>query len=196
MAGVPMALSPFRCQIRLSLSDLDRQIFAQRTVAIAQFPDEPDEHILLRFLAQVLCFEETLQDKSGWFDVHEPDLLALDLTGTPTHWIECGAPPLKRLVRAMGHLKSARFVVLFADPSDCDAFCRALVAERPRNLDRIELCEIPKEFMAWLESIGHRNMDWSATRADGTLYLDCAGQHGDCVPIWRRIDVNGRPAVA
>ena len=45
--------TPFRCQIRLSLSDLDRQVYAQRTVAMAQFPDEPDQHVLLRFLAWV-----------------------------------------------------------------------------------------------------------------------------------------------
>jgi uncharacterized protein YaeQ len=177
-----MGSTPFRCQVRLTLSDLDRGVYGQRTIVSAQQPDEPDEHILLRFLAHVLCFDEQLRDAPGWESVHEPDLLATDLTGELTQWIECGTPPMKRLVRALGHHKEARFVALFADRAEAEAFRAELASHKPRNLERLELWLVPTEFLHWLESIGARSMVWSATLTEGTLYLDSDGHSGECVP--------------
>ena len=177
-----MGSTPFRCQVRLTLSDLDRAVYGQRTIVSAQQPDEPDEHILLRFLAHVLYFDEHLRDAPGWESAQEPDLEACDLTGELTVWIECGAPPMKRLVRALGHHKAARFVALFADRAEAEAFRAELASHKPRNLEHLEIQVIPTEFMAWLESIGSRSMVWTATVTEGTLYLDSDGHAGECVP--------------
>ena len=173
--------TPFRCQIRLSLSDLDRQVYAQRTVAMAQFPDEPDQHVLLRFLAWVWFYDEQLRDGQGWLDQNQPDLLALDLTGQLALWIECGLPPLKRLCKALGRSKTARFIALFADPDEAQIFRKQVLAERPRHLELIEVYCVDPAFVSWLEGHGRRNMDWSATLSDGTLYLDCDGHTEQCV---------------
>jgi uncharacterized protein YaeQ len=177
-----MAGTPFRCSIRLTLSDLDRNVYGQRVVNVAQFPDEPDEHILLRFLAHTLWFEESLEAAQGWEDQHEPDLKATDLTGALTLWIECGEVPLKRLVKALGRSKTARFLCVFAAEADLQRFAKALRAERPRHTEQLEMWLIPADFMAWLESVAKRNMAWTATISEGTLYLDCDGHTGECLP--------------
>lgn len=176
-----MSQIPFRCQVRLTLSDLDRSIYTQRTVVVAQYPDEPDEHILLRFLTHVLFYDERLQDAQGWIDGHEPDLWATDLTGRLTLWVEAGLPPMKRLIKAMTHQKGARFVALFGDRAEAEAFRTAIVAERPRNIDQLEIHVVPAPFLAFLEQVGGRNMAWTATLTEGTLYLESDGHAGQCV---------------
>lgn len=183
--------SAFRCQVRLALADLDRGIEASRTVVTAQYEDEPDEHILLRFLAFVLFFDEQLRDSPGWVDAHEPDVRANDLTGQLALWVECGLPPMKRLVSALNRSKSARFVGLFASPSECDAFRKAVLSEKPRNLENLEIWLLPADFMAQLERVGNRSMTWSATISDGTLYLDSDGEMLECVP--ERVVLTGPP---
>jgi uncharacterized protein YaeQ len=186
-----MPTVPFRCQVRLSLSDLDRNVYAQRTVVIAQYPDEPDEHILLRFLSHALWFDEHLSDAQGWTDHHVPDLIGTDLTGEVTQWIECGTPPMKRLVKALGHHKAAQFMAVFADPGEAESFRQAVVGEKPRNLEHLEIVVLPPPFMAWLEGVGMRSMVWQVTITEGTLYLDCDGQAAEVTP--QRMALRGPP---
>ena len=182
----------FRCQVRLQLSDLDRDVYGQRTIVMAQSPEEPDEHILLRFLAHVLFYDESLVDAHGFTDIHEPDLHALDLTGQLTLWVECGIPPMKRLSRALGKWKDARFVVLVASQEEALTVRDQIVAQKPRNLERLEIHCVPQVFMAWLESVGSRSMAWNATISEHTLYLVCDGQQGEAdiaqLPVLSRFD--------
>ncbi|MCB9739130.1 MAG: YaeQ family protein [Deltaproteobacteria bacterium] len=167
----------FRCQVRLSLSDVDRGVYVQEQISLAQQPDEPDEHILLRFLSYVFFYEEGLQDRDGWNLVAEPDLSATDLTGDVTLWIEVGPPQqLKRLVRALGRYKDARIVALFADVDEATTLRRELVAQRARNLDKLEILLATPRLMERLEAIGSRSMEWDATITDGLLYLSCDGE--------------------
>lgn len=182
----------FRCQVRLTLNDLDRDVYGQRTIVMAQSPEEPDEHILLRFLAYVLFYDETLADAQGWSDLHEPDLHALDLTGQLTMWVECGIPPMKRLTRALGKYKDARIVALLANMDEALSLRSQIIAQKPRNVEQLEIHVLPAEFMAWLESVGSRNMAWSATISEQTLYLDSDGQQGETqlsrLPMLSRFD--------
>lgn len=167
----------FRCQVRLSLSDVDRGVYVQRQISLAQQPDEPDEHILLRFLCYVFFFEEGLEDADGWNLLAEPDLVARDLRGDIVLYIEVGAPAqVKRLVRALGRYKDARIIALFADLDEAAALERELIAQRARNLDRLELLVVTPAFMERLEAIGSRSMEWDATINDGLLYLACNGE--------------------
>ena len=177
-----MSASAFRCQVRLTLADLDRGLDASRTLVTAQQIDEPDEHILLRFLAHVLFFEEQLRDAPGWSDAHEPDARADDLTGQLVLWIECQTPPMKRLEKALSRHKNARFIALFGNPDEAEQFRQAVIAERLRHVEQLEIWTLPQAFLAELERIGNRNMTWNATIADHTLYLECDGESLECVP--------------
>ena len=177
-----MSSSAFRCQVRLTLADLDRGVDASRTLVTAQQPDEPDEHILLRFLAQVLFFDEQLRDSPGWIDVHEPDVRADDLTGQLQLWIECLAPPMKRLEKALSRHKNARFITLFGNPDEAEQFRQNVIGEKLRHVEQLEIWTVPLEFMVELERHGNRNMTWNATITDHTLYLECDGENLDCTP--------------
>ena len=111
-----------------------------------------------------------------------PFLETHDLTGALTLWIECGEVPMRRFAKALGRSKTARFVCVFAHLEDAQQFVRSLKAERPRHTDNLEIWLIPAEFVAWLESVGKRNMVWTATITEGTRFLDCDGHSGECQP--------------
>ena len=167
----------FRCQVRLSLSDIDRSVYADRVISIAQEPDEPDEHILLRFLSFVFFYDERLRDAGGWTQNAEPDLLADDLIGDVSIIVECGMPQkMKRLVKALGRHKDARIIVLFADDQDVSMLRKELASARARNVDRLEVYQVSGSLMEGLEAVGSRSMEWSATINENVLYLDCDGQ--------------------
>ncbi|HAN32727.1 MAG TPA: hypothetical protein DCQ06_14130 [Myxococcales bacterium] len=167
----------FRCQVRLALNDIDREVYAERVISLAQEPDEPDEHILLRFLAFVFFYDERLADAGGWTHLAEPDLQADNLIGDTTLVIECGQPQrIKRLVRAVGRNKHARVIALFADEQELTDFQRDWQAARPRDPKRLEIYRVSSSLMRSLEEIGSRSMQWQATLNDGQLYLECDGQ--------------------
>ncbi len=171
-----MTARAFRCQVRLNLSDLDRGVYGEQTIALAQHPDEPDEHILLRFLFWVFFYEEGLSDAHGWTERNAPDVLGTDLTGDTTLWGEAGVPPIKRLVKAVSRHKRARIIGLFADPKDAADLHRQVKAARVREPRRVELMMVAPELMERLEEIGNRNMSWNATITEGELYLECDGE--------------------
>lgn len=171
-----MSARPFRCQVRLTISDLDAGVYADHTVVLAQHPDEPDEHVLLRFLFWVFCYQEGLQDAQGWTERSAPDVIGHDLTGEVTLWGEAGTPPMKRLTKALSRHKDARVVVLFADADEAADFDKQLRAARPRDPERIERLMVDRGLMDRLEQIGTRNMRWNATITEGDLYLDCDGE--------------------
>ncbi len=170
-----MTSRAFRCQVRLGLNDIDRQVYGQRTVVLAQQPDEPDEHILLRFLAFVFFFHERMEDAHGWIDLTRPDLEVRDLIGELEVWVECGTPPIKRVTRALGRHKDARFVALFADQEEAAQFRADVRSHRARNADRMEIYLVSSNLMERLEDIAGRSMQWSATINEGLLYLDSDG---------------------
>ncbi|GEM_PF-3403892 len=171
-----MSGRPFRCQVRLNLSDLDRNVYGERTIILAQHPDEPDQHILLRFLMWVFFFDDRLEDGGGWTDKARPDVIGTNLVGTVQFWGEAGAPPIKRITRALNHHKDARVAVLFADDEEADSFAHALRSAKPRNPGRIERFRVSEQLMTDLERIGNRNMQWDATITEGELYLQCDGE--------------------
>ncbi len=167
----------FRCQVRLQLADVDRGVYVSRQIALAQQPDEPDEHVLLRFLCFVFFYDEGIADGDGWSLLAEPDILIRDLTGELTTWIEVGAPSqIKRLVRALGRNKSGRTIAIFGDRDEALALRKELRSHRARNIEQLELILVSPELLQGLERVGSRSMAWSATISDGALFLDCDGE--------------------
>ncbi len=179
-----MTSRAFRCQVRLALNDIDRHVYEQKTVVLAQQPDEPDEHILLRFLAFVFFFHERMEDAHGWLEASRPDLEVRDLIGELEMWVECGTPPIKRVTRALGRYKQARFVALFVDPEEAAQFRSDVRSHRARNADRMEIFLVDPDFMERLENVAGRSMQWSATINEGLLYLECDGEmlEGSLIP--------------
>ena len=100
-----MALKATIHKVRLQVADMDRNIYGDHELTIARHPSETDERMLMRVLAYALNVPadrekgDLVLAKSLW-DVDEPDLWQVDLTGQVIHWIEVGQPDDRRLAKA------------------------------------------------------------------------------------------------
>ena len=97
-----MALKSTIFKASLSISDMDRNYYADHALTIACHPSETAERMMVRVLAFALNAHEYLGFGKGISDVDEPDLWQKDLTGAIDHWIEAGQPDEKRILKACG----------------------------------------------------------------------------------------------
>ncbi len=81
----------------VQLADVDRGVYEELPLRVAQHPSETDAYMLTRVLAYCLEYEEGIVFGDGISATDEPAVLVRDLTGRITAWIEVGAPDAARL---------------------------------------------------------------------------------------------------
>jgi uncharacterized protein YaeQ len=97
-----MAIKSTVFKAQLTVSDLNRNYYADHALVLARHPSETDLRMMLRVVAFALNAHERLQFAKGLADADEPDLWQMDLTGQIEHWIELGHPTEKRLRQSCG----------------------------------------------------------------------------------------------
>lgn len=99
-----MAIGATMHTFEIQLADVDRGVYEDLSLRVAQHPSETDAYMVTRVLAYCLEYEEGITFSAGGVSTgEEPAILVKDLTGLITAWIEVGAPDAQRL-----HLGSKR----------------------------------------------------------------------------------------
>ena len=169
----------YRATIELSL--IDRGIYAEPTISIAQHPSETLERTLVRLLAFALCFEEGLEFGRGVSATDEPDLWSREGDGRPRLWIEVGQPEAKRLLKAAPH---AGRVKLFACGDNLWRYKKAQFEnfEAPEN---VSIAAFDPAFVLRVAAATHRQIRWSLTLSEGILFLSTGEDSFETSPeIW------------
>lgn len=167
-----MALPSTIYRASVELSDLDRQVYEQLQTTIAQHPSETEHRLVARLLAYALTYEEGLSFTKGVGSGDEPDLWLKGPDGRVTLWVEVGLPDPARLAKSCRHVERA---VLFA----CGPTLQRWL---PQHLATLEGCAklsvygIDYGFLEALVSRLQRNISWSLTVTEGTLYLNLGGE--------------------
>lgn len=94
-----MALTATLYTFSLQLADMDRNVYADFELRVAQQPSETAEFMAMRLLAYCLEYEEGIALTEGVAAVDQPAVWVKDLTGKVTAWIEVGAPTAERVHR-------------------------------------------------------------------------------------------------
>ena len=110
-----MALKATIYKAQLQIADMDRGIYGEHALTLAQHPSETEERMMVRLLAYALNVPADnhrgdLVFARGLADTDEPDLWQLDLTGQLVHWIEVGQPDERRMQRAASRADQATFI--------------------------------------------------------------------------------------
>lgn len=105
-----MALKATIFKADLSVADLDRNVYADFSLTLAQHPSENDARMMVRLLAFMLFADERLEFGKGLSTDDEPDLWLKDLTGAIDLWIYVGQLDERWLRKASG--RAGRVVVL------------------------------------------------------------------------------------
>ena len=94
-----MALTATLYTFTLQIADMDRGVYADVELRVAQQPSETAEFMAMRVLAYCLEYEEGIALTEGVAAVDQPAVWVRDLTGKVTAWIEVGAPTAERVHR-------------------------------------------------------------------------------------------------
>ena len=81
----------------VQLADVDRGVYEDLTLRVARHPSETDAFMLTRILAYCLEYRDGIEFGGGVSTADEPAVLARDLTGKITAWIEVGSPDAARV---------------------------------------------------------------------------------------------------
>jgi uncharacterized protein YaeQ len=134
-----------------------------RSAALTLFPvlQETTEHLLLKIAAFLFFFEKNptietaathiaLQGQDYW-----PDLLAADLTGGVTLWVECGKTTLHKLSKVSRRFRDARVIVLTTHPRQGRQQAEEVAREGLRGIEVWSFAE--GEFQRWAAAAGEQN---------------------------------------
>ena len=180
-----MALKATIFRMELTLSDLDREVYAQYPLTLARHPSETDERMMVRVLAFALEADERLAFGGGLSTEDEPALWRHSLDDRIERWIDVGLPEPKRLKQALGRSESVR-VIAYGDAKLGPWWARSAAALRELGPD-LEVLASDDEACAGLTALAKRGARLTVTIQDGAAWF--ADEEGAMVEIRpRRLD--------
>jgi uncharacterized protein YaeQ len=163
-----MALTATVYNLKIHLSDSDRNVYESLDLRVAQQPSETPENMLMRVLAYCLEYRDGIVFTEGIAAGDEPAVLVRDLTGRITAWIEVGLPDAQRLHRGM---KMAGAAAVYTH-RDARKLVAQLSAEKIHRASEIPIHAIEKSFIEELGSLIERRSELSMSVFDREISLN------------------------
>lgn len=179
-----MALNALIRKAHLQIADMDRHVYLDHAVTVAQHPSETDERVMVRLLALALNLPASEDNgplalaKSLW-DPDEPDLWQKDLTGAVVQWIDLGQPDERRLAKACGR---AERVSVYSHTASTAVWWKGL-ANKVSRLRNLRVWEIPAAEAQALTALCQRSMSLQITVQDGHVWLTDGQASCEVVPV-------------
>jgi uncharacterized protein YaeQ len=165
----------------LMLSHIDRDVYADLKLTVARHPSETLERTLMRLLAFGLRYDEGLEFGRGVSATDEPDLWRREGDGRVIEWIDVGQPDAKRLIKAARQSTRCQLFVF----GDRDRQWRRAQLDEMKIPENLGVAYIDDDFVASLAAADDRQIRWSMTVSDGTVYLTSGDASFETTPrIW------------
>ena len=152
----------------IELSDIDKGIYDSVDLRVARHPSEGIPYLITRVIAWLLHRDDNVEmSRAGLCDPEDPAILARDLTGRITHWIEIGSPHPDRVHKAT---KAATNVSIYTY-KDVNLLCSALQKAKVYRLEHVAIYAFD---VTCLEELGRtldRTNQWVVVRNDGVLFV-------------------------
>jgi len=177
-----MALPSTIFKVELSVSDLDRNYYAEHSLTLARHPSETDERMMARLAAFALNADDALAFTRGLCAEDEPAMWRKGLTGDIDLWVEVGLPDPKRLRKASTRSRQVALYLYGGNTAHQWWLRHADVLGRLANLDVVALQE---EGLRAFTGLVRRSMRLQCTIQDGQLYVsdDVQTVHLPTIPL-------------
>lgn len=167
-----MAVGATMYTFAIQLADVDRGVYEDLPVRVARHPSETDAFLMTRVLAYCLEYEEGIAFSEGISATDEPAVLARDLTGALTAWVEVGAPDAARL--HSGSMQAARVAVYtHRDPAKVAA---PWAGKRIHRAEEIRLHSFDPGFVDAAAAELERRNTMTVSITERRIYLDLNGK--------------------
>jgi uncharacterized protein YaeQ len=167
-----MALTATIYTFSIELTHMDRDLYATLDLRVAQQPSETLEYMLTRVLAYCLEYREGIAFSPGISAGDQPAILARDLTGRITLWVEVGAPDAERLHRGS---KAADRVAVYTY-RDSAQLMQQLASGRIHRAEEIPIYVIERALLDALIGSLERRIAMGIVMTEGQLYIQIGGR--------------------
>ncbi len=174
-----MALKATIYKATVNVADLDRQLFLDNQLTIAQHPSETQERMMLRLLAWLMYASERLEFTRGLCADDEPELWLRNDHGGVDLWIELGLPEEKRLKKACSLAKQ---VVLFTYNTRAAQVWHGQMQAKFAQFSALTVWYLDDTQLAALSALASRTMNLQATLQEGIIWLSDAGNNLELHP--------------
>ena len=155
----------------VQVADIDRGVYEELSLRMAQHPSETGAFMLTRLLAYCLEYAEGIVFTEGVSATDEPAVLVRDATGAITTWIEVGAPDAERLHRG-SKLAERTVVYSHRDPAK---LLPLWAGKKIHRADDIVLRTFDAGFVDAAAGAVERRNAVTLSVTEGQLYLDVNG---------------------
>jgi uncharacterized protein YaeQ len=177
-----MALRATVYRADLTVSDLDRGVYAQHALTLARHPSETEERLMVRLLAFALFADEALAFGRGLSAEDEADLWQRDATGTIELWIDVGLPAEKDIRKACGRAREV--VVLAYGARRVEQWWGDNAAALSR-LANLKVFTLTAEETEALQALAARSMTLTCTVQEGHVWLAAERTTVEVTPVRR-----------
>ena len=162
-----MALTATIYTFSIELTHMDRDVYATLDLRLARQPSETLEYMLTRLLAYCLEYQEGIVFSPGIAAGDQPAILARDLIGHLTLWVEVGSPDAERLHRGS---KSADRVAVYTH-RDVALLKQQLAGSRIHHAAAIPIYAIERALLDELGAAIERRAALSIVVTEGQLFI-------------------------
>jgi uncharacterized protein YaeQ len=166
-----MALTATIYTFSIELTHMDRDVYATLELRVARQPSETLEYMLTRVLAYCLEYQEGIAFSPGISAGDQPAILARDLTGHMTLWVEVGGPDAERLHRGS---KGADRVAVYTH-RDVALLKQQLAGSRIYRAEAIPIYALERPFLDLLGQSIDRRTTMAIVVTEGQLYIQIGG---------------------
>jgi uncharacterized protein YaeQ len=167
-----MALKSTIFKLDLAVADMDRNVYENFSMKLAQHPSENDARMMIRLLAFMMHADERLEFGKGLSTDEEPDLWLKDLTGVIDLWIYVGQLDERWLRKASG--RARRVVVISYGDRAADVWWEQN-RKTLEKLPNLTLYRINSDDMQALAGLVSRAMSLQCTIQEGELLITGSG---------------------
>ncbi|MEY4590481.1 MAG: hypothetical protein RL497_2557 [Pseudomonadota bacterium] len=154
-------------KLNLTLSDLDREVYGEYNLTLAQHPSETIERMMVRVLAFCFRAAENLVFTKGLSSVEEPALWLKHDNGTLLEWIEVGQPAPERIKKASNQSQA---VYIFSFGRGVDVWWKSH-ADAIKALPKVTTYMFAADEIKALCTLVDRTMKLTVTITEGTVYV-------------------------
>lgn len=168
-----MALKATVFKASVNLADMDRGVYLDESLTIAQHPSETDERMMLRILAWALNANERLEFTKGLSADDEPEVWQKNYSDEIELWIELGCPDEKRLRKASSRSKE---VILYAYGDRSAPIWWDQNKSKLSRFSNLAVYFVNESIIEGLTAMTARTMQLQVSIQDGTAWVS-SGDH-------------------
>jgi uncharacterized protein YaeQ len=163
-----MALKSTILKLHLSLSDMDRHVYQDISLTLAQHPSETEQRLMIRILAYALQFQEYLEFTKGLSADDEPEIWVKNFSEEIELWVELGLPEEKRLKKACNRSKQ---VVLYTYGENTQSVWWQKNQQKLSSYTNLTIYSLAFEVTHQMAKMVDRSMNLTVTVQDGEIWL-------------------------